>query len=60
MAVNMISTNGQVQYHVDEYVIDTPDDIKKLPLNAAPGSAAICTSTGAVYMKDGSGKWVEI
>ena len=27
MAVNMISTNGQVRYHVDEYVIDTPDDL---------------------------------
>lgn len=60
MAVNMISTNGQVQYHVDEYVIDTPDDIKKLPLNAAPGSAAICTSNGEVYMKNGSGEWVAI
>ena len=60
MAVNMMSTNGQVRYHVDEYVIDTPEDLKNLPPQAAPGSAAICTSTGAVYMKDGSGKWVEI
>ena len=56
----MISTNGQVRYHVDEYVIDTPDDLEKLPPQAAPGSAAICTSTGDVYMKDNTGKWVAI
>ena len=60
MAVNMISTNGQVRYHVDEYVIDSPNDLKKLPREAAPGSAAICTSNGEVYMKNGSGEWVAI
>jgi hypothetical protein len=60
MAVNMISTNGQVRYHVDEYVIDTPDDIKKLPLNAATGSVAICTSNSEVYMKNGAGEWVAL
>ena len=60
MAVNMISTNGQVRYHVDEYVIDAPEDLKMLPLNAAPGSVAICTSNGEVYMKNGSGEWVAI
>ena len=60
MAYNMISTNGQVRYHVDEYVIDTPGDLEKLPPQAAPGSAAICTSTGDVYMKDNTGKWIAI
>lgn len=60
MAVNMISTNGQVQYHVDEYVIDSPDDLTKLPPKCAPGSVAICTSNSEVYMKNGSGQWVAI
>ena len=60
MAYNMISTNGQVRYHVDEYVIDTPDDLEKLPPQAAPGSSAICTSNGEVYIKDNKGKWVAI
>jgi len=31
MAFKMISTNGQVQYGVDEFVIDSPEDLKKLP-----------------------------
>lgn len=60
MSVNMISTNGQIQYNVNEYVIDTPDDLKKLPISCAMGSTAICTSTGDVYIKNGSGKWVVI
>ena len=60
MAANMISTNGQTRYHVDEYVIDSPDDLKKLPLNCAPGSVAICTSNSEVYMKNGAGEWVAI
>jgi len=34
MAWNRISTNGQVQYNVDEFVIDSPDDLKTLPKNA--------------------------
>ena len=60
MAFKLISTNGQVQYNVDEYVIDTPNDLKKLPAKSAQGSVALCTSTGDLYMKNGSGEWVAI
>lgn len=31
MAFKLTSTNGQIQYNVDEYVIDSPDDLKNLP-----------------------------
>lgn len=57
MSHKMISTNGQVQYNVDEYVVDTPEDLKKLPTRSAMGSAAVCLSTGDVYIKDGNGEW---
>ena len=60
MAVNLISTNGQVKYLVNEYVIDSPDDLKKLSRDSAPGSTAICTSNGEVYMKNGTGEWVAL
>lgn len=60
MAINMIATNGQKQYHVDEYVIDSPDDISKLPTLAAPGSVALCTSNGELYIKNGNKEWVAI
>ena len=58
MAQQMIATNGQIQYNVDEYVIDTPEDTKKLPKRCVMGSTALCTSTGDVYIKNGKGEWV--
>lgn len=60
MAWKMISTNGQIQYNVDEFVVDSPSDIEKLPAKSVPGSVAICTATGDVYMKNNSGQWVVI
>lgn len=60
MAKNLLSTNGQTQYGVDEYVIDTPADLKTLPPRSAMGSTAICISTGDVYIKNSSGEWVAI
>ncbi len=58
--VNVLSQNGQITYDVYEFAIDTPEDLKKLPTKSAPGSIAIIISTGAVYMKNSAGKWVEI
>jgi len=60
MAYNLISTNGNIQYNIDEYVIDSPDDLEKLPKRSAQGSSALCTSTGDVYVKDSQGKWVVV
>ena len=60
MAFNMISTNGQVQYNVSEFVIDSPDDLEKLPKRSQMGSAALCLSDGAVYMKNSKGEWKEV
>lgn len=58
--VNVLSQNGQIAYDIYEFAIDTPDDLTKLPTKCAPGSIAIIISTGAVYMKNSAGKWVEI
>ena len=60
MGFKMISTNGQTQYNVDEYVIDSPDDLEKLPKRSAMGSAALCLSDGTVYMKNSTGEWKEV
>ena len=35
MAFNMTSTNGQIQYNISEFVIDSPDDLEKLPKKCA-------------------------
>ena len=60
MAIKMISTNGQVQYGVSEFVIDSPEDLKNLPAKSDMGSAALCLSNGVLYMKNSSGEWKEI
>lgn len=57
MAYQLVSTNGQVQYNINEYVIDTPEDLNKLPKNCAMGSQALCLSNGSIYMKDGTHTW---
>ena len=60
MAYKMTSTNGQTQYGVDEFIIDSPDDLDLLPKRSAMGSAALCLSDGAVYVKNSKGEWVEV
>ena len=60
MAYKMTSTNGQTQYGVDEFIIDSPDDLETLPKRSAMGSAALCLSNGAVYVKDSQGEWKEV
>lgn len=60
MAFNMISTNGQVQYNISEFVIDSPDDLEKLPKKCAQGSVALCTEDGSVYIKNSLGEWKEV
>ena len=58
--VKLISTNGQIQYGISEFAIDSPEDLKDMPLKCDMGSAAICINTGTVYMKNSNGEWKEI
>lgn len=58
--IKLMSTNGQIQYDHDEWVIDEEKDLKLLPKKSGMGSVAIVISTGKVYMKDSSGEWKEI
>ena len=60
MAWNMISTNGQVQYNISEFVIDSPDDLETLPKKCAQGSTALCIEDGSVYVKNSKGEWKEV
>lgn len=60
MAYKMISTNGQIQYGIDEFIIDSEEDLQKLPKRSNMGSSALCLTNGAVYVKNSSGEWVEV
>lgn len=57
MGYKKTSTNGQIQYNVDEYFIDTPDDLQKLPNSSVMGSIAVCISNGEIYAKNSAGEW---
>lgn len=58
--IKLMSTNGQIQYDHDEWVVDKEEDLKLLPRKSSMGSVVIVISTGKVYMKNSSGEWEEI
>lgn len=60
MAYKLIATNGQIQYGIDEFIIDSPDDLEKLPKRSNMGSQALCLEDGSVYVKNSSGEWKEV
>lgn len=59
MGFNLTSSNGEVQYNVNEYTVDTIEDLKKLP-PCAMGSQALCLEGGRVFIKTSDGSWKEI
>ena len=58
--IKLSAANGDIQYDVNEYVCDSPEDIPNLPHHCAMGSIAIIISTAEVYMKNSSGEWVKL
>lgn len=55
--VQMITANGNSQYGIYKFAIDTIDDLAKIPRSAKMGSEAIVTSTSETYIKSGNGDW---
>lgn len=61
--ISIYSQNGEVEYRVTEYTLDTPDDLEQLKImgkNAAPGSSAFIIATSEVYMLNNQREWVKI
>lgn len=58
--VSIMSNSGHTGYGIKEFVCDTLDDIENLPIDVKPGSAALVISTGAIYMINSKGEWVEV
>ena len=51
----LISHDGNPAYGLQEYVVDSAEDIKNLP-RCDMGSTALVISTGEVYMVDSKGE----
>ena len=58
--VTKTSQSGHVAYGLQEFVIDTVNDLNYLPIDAPMGSTAFCIEDSSVYMINSSGEWVEI
>jgi hypothetical protein len=61
--ISIYSQNGEVEYRVTEYTLDTPDDLEQLKIigkTAAPGSSAFIIATSEVYMLNNQREWVKI
>lgn len=58
--IGIISQNGDTQYNVMEYVVDTANDIWDLPTDIAMGSSALVLENGSLYMLNSAKQWVEM
>lgn len=58
--VNLYSQNGDVQYNIVEYVVDTEADLATLPTNVAMGSTALVIANTTVYMLNSKKEWVKM
>lgn len=56
--INIMSQSGKTTAYLKELVIDSIEDIAKLPTDIAPGSNAYCIENGNVYILNGDRKWV--
>lgn len=57
--INIISSNGEIHYGVNEYIIDTNKELEKIPLSAAAGSTAYSIEDGKTYIKNNKNQWME-
>lgn len=55
--ISIVSNNGTHNYDYKEFIVDTPEDIQKLPKDCAAGSNAFVVSTSEVYMINNAKEW---
>ena len=58
--ITKTSQSGHVTYGLQEFMIDTVDDLNHLPIDAPMGSTAFCIETSSVYVLNGKGEWKEV
>lgn len=52
--------NNQYTRPTKEFICDIETDINNLPVDIAPGSTAIVTGTGSVYILNNEFRWVKL
>ena len=60
MAFILYKQDGEVLYGIKEFLIDSEEDLKKLPKNIRIGSSALNISSGELFILNGEKKWTLI
>ena len=61
MSYQLTATNGRSTYDQDEYVVDTIEDLAKIPTSRSMmGSTAFVIDGSRVFMLNSEKKWKEI
>lgn len=55
--VQKIIENGVYNTKIDQYIIETTNDVAQLPKNCVMGSIAFCIKAKSFYMIDSTGEW---
>lgn len=59
--ITLYKQDGEILYGIKEFVLDSEDDIKDLPVHKVHiGSTALVIPTGNIYMLNGEKKWVVV
>ena len=58
MAISIYSNRGIKNYGIKHYILDTNDDLVKMPINCTPGSTAFITESSKYYMLNNQKQWV--
>lgn len=53
-------TKSKLESGADEYIVDSVADLKSIDNVCDMGTVALVIENSAVYIKNGSGKWVEL
>lgn len=62
--ISIYSQNGEVEYKVTDFILDSTEDLSKLQekysKTCGPGSSALILETSDVYMLSGQREWVKL
>ena len=58
MAFILYKQDGEILYGIKEFLIDSEEDLKDLPLNIKSGSSAFILSSGSIYILNKDKKWI--
>lgn len=58
--ISTYSNSGEISHGTNEYIFDTQDEVKLLPIGAEQGSTAFCIETKKLYIANSKGEWIEL